>query len=96
MDKSLLKNKYKVARTINRKIQCEVMEEVIHHVGGLPQLAELLGETKSNLCLWRYGNRNVRPSAAVILSLLFKIDPSHLRPDIFPKETTIIVGDDND
>ena len=98
MDKGMLVQKTRNVRPFgqyrdNRKAQSKIMEEIIHIMGEARFLCDAINETASDVSLWRSAKKQVSVRASVNIALLFKIDPSLLRPDIFPKHTKITIGE---
>lgn len=66
-----------------------IIDDLIKKHKSLRSLAKIIDEDSSDLCKWRLGKGKIGSGAVVKIARLFGIDPSSLRPDIFPKDTTL-------
>ena len=75
--------------TSNMKVQVMTLKAILKAVGSVRMLSKMIDESEGMVSLWHNGRRRINASAVVNLAIIFGLDPSILRPDIFPKNTKI-------
>lgn len=65
------------------KRSMEIIRGLINKYSSMREFARAINEDASDVIKWRDGMR-VKPRAVVTITKIFNIQPSLLRPDLFP------------